>query len=137
MKTFGKKSFLLYVIISLAITLIPLYMTIIGKLDTWVLLLIPLNIAVVGYGAYLTYIVITISDHELCVELPFRKKKTTYFMNDIQVVTFDVYKDDSNKTQKKMTVQKKDNTEDTYNLSGFFFERVWLQKELSKHVDIL
>lgn len=137
MRTFGKLSFILFVLINLGSTAVFTYFIYLGVIKNLLIVLPVVNLVLMGYIAYKSYMLIHISDHELTVERPFKKERTTYFFNDIQAVSIDNARNDKGAKVLLMTIHKKDNTQDEYNATGLQLERSLLIKELRKRANIL
>lgn len=138
MKTYGRISFILFVTVQLTFVGFLLYLISNGDLDIWLLILAGLNLLFLVYLVYTSYMVIRVSDHELIIEMPLRKRKVSYFLTDVQAVSIDKLEvQGSGKKQLVLSVFKKDKTQDEYTLPAMFLEKSRLLKHLDQHVDTI
>lgn len=137
MKTYGKLSFFLFILLNVVFTAVFVYFIYTGVVKLTLIFLPILNLVLMGYVAYKNYMLVHIDAHELTVEHPFKKQKTSYFFSDIQSVSISYIRDDRNKQQLILTIYKKDNTQDEYIATGMQLERKALIKALSERADML
>lgn len=136
MKTFGKLSIILFVAFNIVFTGIFVYFIYTGIVEKILIFLPLINIALMFYLVYRNYMLVHLDAHELIIERPFKKTKTTYFFSDIQAVSIEHRRDGRNKVL-VMTIYKKDNTNDEYIATSMQLERNALIKELRKRADVL